>query len=148
MSVLSIAKNKPIREAFKTIFTPLVTNETIKKIFKTDQVISNPRLELPSVAVYLDEGEQVDPEFMDDLDVLLVKTSVVIKFMADTSGSSDGDDAVDLIAEAGLNLLNSDLTLGGLLNADLDIEDFIYERDPNQLYTALMFRSNIEFYDK
>jgi hypothetical protein len=98
--------------------------------------------------VYLDEGEEIEPQFIDDEDSFVIKTTVVLKFMIARTNPEDGDDVVDEIALSAINLLNEDLTLGGLLKDDLEIEDFLYEHDPNQVYTALIFRSNIEFYDK
>ena len=148
MAILSIAKNRLIRNAFKHALTPLLETRTINRIFKTDVVISRPHIELPSVSIYLDEGEEIEADTMDTLDNFVIRTTVVLKFMIESTNSEEGDDEVDEIAIQAINLLNEDLRLGGLLKYDLEIEDFLYEHDPNQLYTALVFRSNIEFYDK
>ena len=147
MSVVSIKKNKIIRDAFYELFKPMLQKRIVQKVFKTDQAITRPNVELPCVCVFLDEGEEIEQEKLDNLDELTVRTSVVIKVLTQIPSSDLGDDVVDDIAQQALDLLNTDLTLGGILNNEINITDYFYERDSNQMYTALVFGSNIEFYD-
>jgi hypothetical protein len=145
MAIIRIGKHKPVREALKDLMLPLYNSGVISSIYKSDEEITNPKL-LPSVCIFMEEGF-TSTESLDLSSPELTDGELVIKVKAALRSAEEGDDYIDGIADNVSELINNDLTLGGLLDADIKCESFEYSRDPNKIYTCIIFRATIEFYD-
>lgn len=146
MAIIRLIKHKSVREALKTLVLPLYDSGVINSIYKTDEEISNLKL-LPSVCIFMEEG-MASTESLDNSLPELTDAELTIKVKATLRSAEEGDDYIDDIADQVSELINEDLTLGGILDADINCESFEYLRDPNKIYTCIIFRATIEFYDK
>jgi hypothetical protein len=146
MAIIRVGKHVAIREYLKVLVTPLKSSGVLSTIYKSDQEITNDN-NLPSVCLFMEEGF-TETESLDQSLEELTTADVVIKVKAAVKSQLNGDDYLDSIADKVSELLNQDLTLGGILESEMSCESFEYLRDPNKIYTCIIFRATIQFYDK
>jgi hypothetical protein len=146
MAIIRVGKHVAIRNYLKVLVTPLKSSGVLSTIYKSDQEITNPKF-LPSVCLFMEEGF-TETESLDESLEELTTADVVIKVKAAVRSQEEGDDYLDGVADQVSGLLNEDLTLGNNLKFDMVCESFEYLRDPNKIYTCIIFRATIQFYDK